>query len=255
MNRCLACLLVVLFATQILAQDKPAEVSTFQKPARVTAATQMMGAAAELFQQKKYAEAETICARAQEVAPFFPLTSYNLACFQAVQGKKDDALANLEKAIDAGFANVPHMQKDEDLTSLRDDPKFKELIDKAKAVADNPPVTKVEPGKIENGIATVTLANSVYDPSLNQVRIFFAPLAVPEAPEKPDPKPVEVIKGHGEVGKKLNEWFAAGTAAGNTGDLYDNCDRDHSNITVSSRNSPASNTTRRSRTKPATGCN
>src|SRR5262249_12286534 len=32
----------------------------------------------------------------------------------------------------------------------------------------------------------------------------------------------------GEVGKLLKKWHAEGTAAGNTGDFYDNRDRDHS---------------------------
>jgi hypothetical protein len=32
----------------------------------------------------------------------------------------------------------------------------------------------------------------------------------------------------GEVGKLLKKWYAEGTAAGNTGDFYDNRDRDHS---------------------------
>ncbi len=227
MKTILSCLMIVGLGSGLLAQEDKAEVSTFQKPARVTAATQLMAAAAQLFQQKKLAEAETICARAQEVAPFFPLTSYNLACFQALQGKKEDALANLEKAIGAGFANAPHMLKDEDLAGLRDDPKFIELVGQAKEVAANPPVTKVTPTKIENGIATVSRANSVYDPAINQIRIFFAPA---DPPEKDADKPVEIIKGHGEVGKLLNKWFAEGTVAGNAGDLYDNCDRDHSNM-------------------------
>ncbi len=213
-------LIALCFCSRLLAQD---EVSVFQKPPRVVAAGQLMGAAAQLVQQKKYGEAEKICAQAQQIAPFFPLTSYNLACFQSLQGKKEEALANLEKAITAGFANVPHLLKDEDLAELREDPKFKELVEKAKEVMANPPVTKVEPTKIEAGVAAVTKANAAYDPQINQVRVFFGPAEAAEPPK-------EIIKGHGEVGKLLNQWFVAGTAAGNAGDLYDNCDRDHSNM-------------------------
>ena len=221
--------LLIAFAlySQASAQDAD-EISVFQKPARVVTAGQLLGAAAQAVQQKKLAEAETICARAQQIAPFFPLTSYNLACFQALRGKKEEALASLEKAISAGFANVPHMLKDEDLASLRGDPKFIELVEKAKEVAANPPAMKVEATKIETGVATVTKANAAYDPQVNQVRVFFEPA------EAPSEAPKEIIKGHGDVGKKLNEWFAAGTAAGNAGDLYDNCDRDHSNMDYNS---------------------
>ena len=219
----IAPLLAFLICGQALAQNAD-EISVFQKPQRVIAAGQLMGAAEQASQQKKYAEGEAITARAQQIAPFYPLTSYNLACFQALQGKKDEAFANLEKAITAGFGNAPQILKDEDFASLRDDPKFAELVAKAKESAANPPVTKVEPTKIASGVATVSRANTYYDPQLNQVRVFFGPADAPAEPPK------EIIKGHGEVGKKLNEWFAAGTAAGNAGDLYDNCDRDHSNM-------------------------
>jgi hypothetical protein len=221
-------LLLLLLVKPLVAQEAK-DISPFQKPQRVVAALQLMNVAAQAAALKQYPQAEEIGARAQQIAPFFPLTSYNLACAQALQGKQDEAFANLDKAIAAGFANAPHMQKDSDLASLRDDPRFGEMLTKAGEVAKNPPATKVEPRPIENGVATVTRANSAYDPSINQVRIFFAP---PEKPaEETEPaKAAEVIKGHGEVGKKLQEWLKEGTAAGNAGDLYDNCDRDHSNM-------------------------
>jgi tetratricopeptide (TPR) repeat protein len=225
MKRWLSILLVLCFCSQLLAQD---EVSVFQKPPRVVAAGQLMNAATQLVQQKKYAEAETICARAQQVAPFFPLTSYNLACFQALQGKKEESLANLEKAIAAGFANAPHMLKDEDLKELRDEPKFQELVDKAKELMANPPFWKVEQAPFVDGIAKVTQANSLYDPQVNQVRVLFS--LVISAWNSDDP----LVKGHGEVGKLLNQWIKDGSAAGNLGDIYDNCDRDHSNMDYAS---------------------
>lgn len=41
-------------------------------------------------------------------------------------------------------------------------------------------------------------------------------------------KPGAITTDGGEVGKLLKQWYADGTAAGNTGDFYDNRDRDHS---------------------------
>src|SRR5581483_6607075 len=41
-------------------------------------------------------------------------------------------------------------------------------------------------------------------------------------------KPRAVCVGAGPVGDLLRKWYAQGTAAGNTGDFYDNRDRDHS---------------------------
>lgn len=213
-------------------EQRVAGISPFQKPGRVVAATQLLNAAAQAAAQKQVPQAEMLAAQAQKIAPFFPRTSYNLACYQALQGKKEEAFANLEKAIDAGFANAPHLQKDADLASLRDDARFAELLNKAEGVAKNPPAVKVEPGKIQAGVAPVKLSNSVYDPSLNQVRIFFAPPAPPEKKDESEesPRPAEIIKGHAKVGKLLQQWYEEGTAAGNAGDLYDNCDRDHSNM-------------------------
>jgi tetratricopeptide (TPR) repeat protein len=222
--KCFACLLLFSLGISSFAQDTRSEISVFRKPGRAVAAMQIMNAAQQAGQRKEYAEAETLCARAQELAPFFPLAHYNLACFQALQGKKDEALANLDKAVAAGFSNARHMLTDADLGSLRDDPKFRELATKAGALDNTPPTNSDERGKIENGVATVTRASAAYDPTINHIRLLFEPLDI-----KTDPK-AEIIKGHGEVGKKLNQWFAEGTAAGNTGDLYDNCDRDHSNM-------------------------
>jgi tetratricopeptide (TPR) repeat protein len=58
---------------------------------------------------------------------------YNLACCYALQGKKEVALKSLAQAVDKGFDEWPHMEKDEDLKSLRDDSGFKELAEKVKA--------------------------------------------------------------------------------------------------------------------------
>ncbi|WP_425618617.1 tetratricopeptide repeat protein [Anatilimnocola sp. NA78] len=199
------------------------EISPFQKPGRVTIASQLMAAAQQAGQAKRLADAEMAAKRAEELAPFFSLTSYNLACFQALQGKKEEALASIERAVKSGFANAAHLQKDDDLASLREDPKFLELVQQVKDGTYKPAPSDEAIGKVADGVATVTAKNAIWDPARNLVRVAF------ELPEAPD-EPLPVIKGHGEVGKKLQAWFAAGTAAGNIGDLYDNSDRDHSNM-------------------------
>jgi AraC-like ligand binding domain len=49
---------------------------------------------------------------------------YNTACFEALAGRRDDAIAHLREAVEA----APHMRgwaaKDEDFDSIRDDPEF-----------------------------------------------------------------------------------------------------------------------------------
>ena len=50
--------------------------------------------------------------------------AYNHACCLALAGRKDDAFVQLRGAIAAGFQDLAHMEKDEDLASLRDDPRW-----------------------------------------------------------------------------------------------------------------------------------
>ena len=57
---------------------------------------------------------------------------YNLACLEAIQGNRDDALAALGQAFgvlreDARSELAESARKDEDFASLRDDPEFQAL--------------------------------------------------------------------------------------------------------------------------------
>jgi tetratricopeptide (TPR) repeat protein len=49
---------------------------------------------------------------------------YNIACSYALWGKAEDALAWLKKSLDAGFTDQQTLEKDDDLDSLRKDPRF-----------------------------------------------------------------------------------------------------------------------------------
>lgn len=70
-----------------------------------------------------------LAAAAQEASP---RDLYNAACHLALDGKKDEAFAKLSEAIASGWANVEHMQRDPDLVSLRDDPRWQPLVEAAK---------------------------------------------------------------------------------------------------------------------------
>jgi tetratricopeptide (TPR) repeat protein len=64
-----------------------------------------------------------------------PSTLYREAASLAKVNRKGDAIAALNKAVDAGLTQPDLFQKDEDLASLRDDAAFKKIIEKADAVA------------------------------------------------------------------------------------------------------------------------
>ena len=53
---------------------------------------------------------------------------YNMACLKALTNHPDEAVAYLERAADSGFTDFLHIEKDEDLKSLRDLPRYKTFI-------------------------------------------------------------------------------------------------------------------------------
>jgi tetratricopeptide (TPR) repeat protein len=54
--------------------------------------------------------------------------AYDIACDYALLGEKEQALKWLEKAMAMGFSDLPHTQEDTDLESLRNDPRYRELV-------------------------------------------------------------------------------------------------------------------------------
>jgi beta-lactamase regulating signal transducer with metallopeptidase domain/tetratricopeptide (TPR) repeat protein len=67
-------------------------------------------------------------ARALDLGYRKPATLYNLACAEARQGNVDRAFEWLGKALDAGFDGKGMLRSDDDLESLRSDPRFRELV-------------------------------------------------------------------------------------------------------------------------------
>ena len=49
---------------------------------------------------------------------------YNLACSLALVGEVDAAFAELERAVELGYADAEHAAADQDLAPLRDDERF-----------------------------------------------------------------------------------------------------------------------------------
>jgi len=72
-----------------------------------------------------------------------PTVMYNLACSYSRLKEKDKAFEWLNKAITAGFAQLNTLKTDEDLANLRDDTRFKSVIDSATRAA-TPCMVKAE---------------------------------------------------------------------------------------------------------------
>jgi hypothetical protein len=55
---------------------------------------------------------------------------YNLACLEAVQGRRDAALAALRQAVQTAPDAAAWARDDEDFAGLHDDPEFRSLVDR-----------------------------------------------------------------------------------------------------------------------------
>jgi hypothetical protein len=49
---------------------------------------------------------------------------YNTACFEALAGRRDDAIAHIRRAVELAPETREWAAKDEDFDSIRDDPEF-----------------------------------------------------------------------------------------------------------------------------------
>jgi tetratricopeptide (TPR) repeat protein len=77
-----------------------------------------------LFDKGEYAEAKRLLEEARREYPETGVLYYNLACAEARLGEKDAALDHLAKAVALEDRFAEYAQDDDDLASLRDDPRF-----------------------------------------------------------------------------------------------------------------------------------
>lgn len=77
---------------------------------------------------RQYPEAIASLKRSVAVGGGSAVDFYNLACAFALAGDADSALAQVERAIALGFVNRQQYESDPDLASLRELPRFRELM-------------------------------------------------------------------------------------------------------------------------------
>jgi tetratricopeptide (TPR) repeat protein len=84
--------------------------------------------------QKRYDEGKPLFAEAMQVATRIKRQDglaavwYSSACGAAVSGHPEDALQDLRRAIDAGYADAARMASEDQLKSLRGTEQFKTLL-------------------------------------------------------------------------------------------------------------------------------
>ena len=82
----------------------------------------------EHYNAKDYAGALAACHVALEKYPGNALFLYNVACMQSLLGQGDEALDTLGTALEGWPRFKENAQKDDDFASLREDPRFLELV-------------------------------------------------------------------------------------------------------------------------------
>lgn len=82
----------------------------------------------EFFQAQDYARAAVVLEVATRIGTPRPFVLYNLASAWARLGKSKRAVSALEGAVDAGYKNVEHLERDSDLESLRKLPAYTDLV-------------------------------------------------------------------------------------------------------------------------------
>jgi non-specific serine/threonine protein kinase len=68
--------------------------------------------------------------RAEELAPDDGGVRYNIACFHLELGENDAALDLLEAGVETGWGNRSWLEGDPDMDPVREDPRFKALLDR-----------------------------------------------------------------------------------------------------------------------------
>lgn len=82
----------------------------------------------EAYQEKDYAGALAATQRGLEAYPGNALLTYNVACMKAMLGDGEAALTALADAVGKWEPYKELAQNDDDFVSLRDDPRFVELV-------------------------------------------------------------------------------------------------------------------------------
>jgi tetratricopeptide (TPR) repeat protein len=76
------------------------------------------------YKARRYDEAEALLQEGLRLYPANPSLLYDLACLDAQQGRRDEALEHLRTALEAQPKYGDYAATDPDLESIRDDPRF-----------------------------------------------------------------------------------------------------------------------------------
>lgn len=111
----------------VRAQDRPEEPGKIKSLEAETAAA---------FDRKDFERAEDLLRKHIEFEPGNFVLYYNLACARAMRGDPKDAAAWLEKAVEHGFSDLVHMERDAMLDSVRPEPAYRRMVENWSVILD-----------------------------------------------------------------------------------------------------------------------
>ena len=117
-----------LRATGAPATTAPAKVNAVQRMARARQIMGINGEAMRHFKAGRLERCKDLLNKILTIDPGSGMAHYNLACVYTQQQKLDEAVRQLNQALDKGYASFGHMQRDPDLEALRRLPGYKKIL-------------------------------------------------------------------------------------------------------------------------------
>ncbi len=229
------CAFILLFAAlAVFADGGEQPVSSWALPRLWPTHSQLRQELVGALRRGDVKAMESVCRAGIKTLPGDPTWHYNLACALAHQGNPEVALDELETAISFGFRNADAIAQDKDFAQLKDLPRFAELVEKARALTGQP-----VPGRPKAVAKTVPMGATSTLSETNLVFSFETGLFVALVDLKPPKTPLTALATNflkstpkSPLAVQVAGWLADGSAAGNTGDIYLNRDRNHSAISL-----------------------
>lgn len=190
-----------------------AQITTISRPLAI-----QIGRA---LQRQDLAAAESLARELIKALPWAPDGHRLLATVMIRAGKPDDALNALEAAARAGDNDASGVEEDLDFAPLRDDPRFVSVLERLRASPGYLPRRPAVPAPARRR-AIVDETNLEWDAAAGQLVAHWLPA--------PIRKGTSITDADDAIAEQLRAWWEEGTAAGNTGDLYDNRDSGHSSL-------------------------
>ena len=174
---------------------------------------------------------EKVCREGVKLIPGDATWHYNLACALAHRDPPQAALDELSLAVDFGFRDAKAIEKDNDLARIRNEPRFTEIVERARKTAHSPVFGRPipEPALVPfGGSAMLSETNVVWD---FESGFFNAKLKLTgENAPSPLADRYSASKPDSPERPYVSAWISEGTGAGNGGDVYMNRDRNHSRL-------------------------